>query len=73
MRKKIWIISGITMVILATGLFAVLNSASGKSKIERSTCCKKSKPCKTEKTGRPGELIMDNLSRQFISLLPASY
>ena len=72
MRKKIWIISGITMVILATGLFAVL-TASGKSSIERSTCCKKSKPCKTEKTGRPGELIMDNLSRQFISLLPATY
>ncbi len=72
MAKRIWIISGITLLLTAV-LFVMLSSATGKTKTTPPTCCKKSNQCKEgNKADDPADLIIENLSRQFIFVIPAT-
>lgn len=60
------------VVALTTALISLTSSASDGKKIETPTCCKKkTQECGTEnrKSGS-GELIMETMSRQFISISP---
>lgn len=70
MRKNNWIYLALAALIVATGFFVLTSSASGVKPNESPTCCKKkATDCGTEtrKTGN-GDLIMENMSRQFISI-----
>jgi hypothetical protein len=56
--------------VLVSAFFALTSSASGSKESESPACCnKKHQECQIEnKKGGAGELIMDNMSRQFISI-----
>jgi len=70
MRKNNWIYLALIAIIVATGFFVLTSSASEVKAKESPTCCKKkATDCETgiKKTGN-GDLIMENMSRQFISI-----
>jgi hypothetical protein len=71
--QKRTILSVTLITALLVTAFLVLNSASPVEKKETTpatpTCCKqKMKECVENKTNNSGEMIIDNLSRQFISI-----
>ena len=69
MRKKNWVFFGSAMLLLAVSLIVFRSAASDKKKAAPPTCCKRSGQYSGEKKqSGPGELIIENLSRQFISL-----
>ena len=70
MRKNNWFYIALIAIILATGFFVLTSSASEVKVKESPTCCKKkATDCGPgiKKTGN-GDLIMENMSRQFISI-----
>jgi hypothetical protein len=70
MQQRNWMIPGIAMILLVLSLIVFPSATTDKKKNAPATCCKKSmKECGGEnKTKAPGQLIMDNFSRQFISI-----
>ena len=70
MRKNNWIYIALIAIIVATGFFVLTSSASDVKVKESPTCSKKKgTECGSgiKKTGN-GDLIMENMSRQFISI-----
>ncbi|MFN8289059.1 MAG: hypothetical protein U0U70_02260 [Chitinophagaceae bacterium] len=68
--KRSTLIVIVTAAIFISGLvLTVSSSASGEKKKETPSCCKFGTECggKIKKSGS-GELIMENMSRQFISI-----
>ena len=76
MQKSNQVIITAVAVLLAVGAIVLTSSASGKNKKATApVCCKKmERKCESgnKKTGS-GELIMDNMSRQFISIFSFNY
>jgi hypothetical protein len=76
MKKSNRLILTAVAILLASVAIVLTSSASDKKKKTVSpTCCKKIETkCgpNNKKTGS-GELIMDNMSRQFISIFSATY
>ena len=70
MQKRNWMIPGIAMILLVLSLIVFPSATTDKKKNTHPTCCKKlMKECGGDnKTKAPGQLIMDNFSRQFISI-----
>jgi heme A synthase len=71
MKKSNRLILAALVLVLALGTIVLTSSASGKNKtIPSPTCCKKIESKCTPETRKnsSGELIMDNMSRQFISI-----
>jgi hypothetical protein len=71
--QKRTILSVTLITALLVAAFLLLNSATPVEKKETPatppTCCKqKTKECVENKTNSSGEMIIDNLSRQFISI-----
>ncbi|HUR66998.1 MAG TPA: hypothetical protein VMZ03_11680 [Chitinophagaceae bacterium] len=76
MKKSNRLILAAIILALTLGAIVLTSSASDKNKnIPLPTCCKKvESQCPLEnKKSRSGELIMDNMSRQFISLFSLTY
>lgn len=70
MRKNNWIYLALVAIIVATSFIVLTSSASDVKAKESPTCCKKkAAECSPgiKKTGN-GDLIMENMSRQFISI-----
>ena len=66
-KKAILSLMLVTAVLVAA--FLLFNSAAPAEKKEEPTCCKeKTEECVENKTNSSGEMIIDNLSRQFISI-----
>ncbi len=71
MQQKNWIFFLGVLVLLGVSLVVLKSSASDGKRQAPSTCCKKSQPCRCQKKDNgPGELIMEDLSHQFISITP---
>jgi hypothetical protein len=70
MQKKNWITIGIITLLLASSLVALYGHTPGQKQSDAdSTCCIKEKKC-VEKPRPSGEVLPENLSRQFIFILP---
>jgi len=70
MRKNYWTYLALAALIVATGFLVLTSSASEVKPQEAPTCCKKStEKClpANKKTGN-GDLIMESMSSQFISI-----
>lgn len=74
MKKIYWTYLALTALIMATGFFVLTSSASNGKVEDAPTCCKKSmnkgmNDCQPVKknTGN-GDLIMESMSSQFISI-----
>ncbi len=75
MRLTYRLLIGGLPLLLAAGLILSNSPAKGTKKNSAPTCCKKSPsacPGQSPKN-RKGELIMDNMSRQFIMINPVTY
>ena len=75
MKKKNWILTGLVAVGIAFCFLFIGFSFHASAQKEKSTCCsQKLKSC-AAKTNSPrsGEMILDNLSRQFLSIAPWGY
>ncbi len=60
------------ILVLATAFITLTSSSPNSKKVEDPTCCQKKLPecdTKTPKNGT-GELIMESMSRQFITVTP---
>lgn len=71
--KKINLLFIATFIIaIGTAFVSLTSSASDVKKAEAPTCCKKkATECPTEnKKNSSGEMIMESMSRQFISMSP---
>jgi hypothetical protein len=75
MKKKNWILTGL-VVVIAASCFLIIGSASyALPQKDQSTCCsQKMKNC-AAKSDSPasGEMFMENLSRQFLSITSLGY
>lgn len=72
MKKRNLLLLAVFTILAIASMIALTSSASNNKSIETPTCCKKKvNGCdvKDSKSGS-GELIMDNMSRQFISIAP---
>ena len=77
MKKKNWIITGLIAFLLVAGSVTVgfsSKTSSGQQQKDKdnSTCCQKMKECKSKGEGS-GEMILDNLSNQFMTILAAGH
>ena len=72
MKNKNWILFAIIAVLLPTGLIAF--SPSSPVTEQKPACCQKlmNKCGEKEKTA-PDDILMESLSRQFISIIPSVY
>jgi hypothetical protein len=68
--QKRTILSVTLITALLVAAFLLFNSAAPAEKKEKATCCKQNmKDCPVEnKANSSGEMIIENLSRQFISI-----
>ncbi len=70
MRKKNWIYFAALAILVAVS-FIVLTSSASNVKVKESPTCSKKKTGECNavpKKAGSGEMIMDNMSRQFISI-----
>jgi hypothetical protein len=75
MKKKNWILPGLIAILIAACFLFVGFSSYNSAQKEKSTCSSQQiKDC-TPKTNKPasGEMILDNLSRQFLSITTLGY
>ncbi len=78
MKKNKWMLTALSAFIILAGFIAVGFSSKPTvqqpeiNKDNNSTCCQKMQKCKA-KAGSSGEMIMDNLSRQFLTLFPLGH
>lgn len=75
MKKKNWILpSLIAFAVMAASIAPGLSSktSSAGPKEDNSTCCQKMKECKGKKEGSDG-ILLDNLSHQFMNIMPVGY
>lgn len=77
MQKKNWLFLTVVTTLLVTGLMVFSSSAPvQRMATPTPTCCKQNMsecPAKKKATNASGEMIIDNLSRQFISVPVFSY
>ncbi|MEP6700334.1 MAG: hypothetical protein ABJA85_03435 [Bacteroidota bacterium] len=72
MKKKNWALFAITAVLLAIGLIAFMPSSPATE--EKPACCQKlMNKCGEKEKTPPDDILMESLSRQFISIIPAGY
>ncbi len=81
MKKKNWILPGLVAILAVAYFLMVGFSPRVPAQKDKSTCCNQKmsvepggKNCapKTDSHGS-GEMILDNLSRQFLSVSPFGY
>jgi hypothetical protein len=71
MQKKNLAFFGVIAILLAASLFLLPSSSPVQ---QTPTCCKKyPEKCSNKESNAPGEMIIDNMSRQFISLSFSMY
>ncbi|NOT50301.1 MAG: hypothetical protein HOP10_03380 [Chitinophagaceae bacterium] len=78
MKKKKWILPGLVAFLVVAGSVTVGFSSKSSSVQKQenknnSTCCQKMKECENKDGGGSGEMMLDNLSRQFMTIFPAGY
>ncbi|HEY6062587.1 MAG TPA: hypothetical protein VIV35_03200 [Chitinophagaceae bacterium] len=75
MTKKNWILPGLVAILVAAYFLMVGFSPSATASKDKSTCCcQKMKNCAVKTRGSAsGEMILENLSRQFLSISPFEY
>jgi hypothetical protein len=72
MKNKNHILLSLATLLLVAGLFTLGSaSPSAEKEMKNSTCCKqKNSGCSPEKeTPADGDILLDNISRQFITIL----
>ncbi len=77
MKKKNWILSGLAAFLIVAGSLAIGFSSRASSVQKQkadpaATCCQKTNQC-TDKTGGSGEILLDNVSRQFMTIFAAGH
>jgi hypothetical protein len=76
MKKKNWILPGLVAFLVVAGSltvgFSSRASVQKQKNKDNSTCCQKMQECKTG-DGSSGETILDNLSRQFMTVFSTGY
>jgi len=72
MKNKNWVIPGLIAILVASSFLVIGFSSHASAQKEKSTCCsQKMKSCDGRiKSAVPGDLIMENLSRQFLGISP---
>jgi hypothetical protein len=75
MKKKNWILPGLVAILAAVYFLIVGFSPRVPAQKDNSTCCcQKMKNCAAKTKGSAsGEMILENLSRQFLSISPFGY
>ncbi|HMK27854.1 MAG TPA: hypothetical protein VK483_17605 [Chitinophagaceae bacterium] len=81
MKNKNWIIPTLIAVLVASSFFIIGFSSHASAQKERSTCCSQKmspgpagKGCNGKiKTTTPGDMILENFSRQFLAISPLGY
>jgi len=75
MKKKNWILPGVVAILVAAYFLIVGFSPRAAAQKEKSTCCsQKMKDCEGKINGAtPGDIMLDNISRQFLSISTLVY
>jgi hypothetical protein len=75
MKKKNWILPGLVVILMAAYFLMVGFSPRAAAQIEKSTCCtKKMKNCEgRNNSATPGDIILENFSRQFLIISSFGY
>jgi len=81
MKKKNWILSGFVAVLVASCFLFIGFSSHAFAQKDKSTCCSQSlsagsggKNCAAKtNSSASGEMILENLSRQFLFITPLRY
>jgi hypothetical protein len=75
MQRKNRIFFGVTAVLLAASLVLLRSFTPAPAAVQEiPACCKKAtEKCTDTKNNNPGGMIIDNMSRQFISLNLSAY
>lgn len=70
MKNKNWVISGLIAVLIASSFLIIGFSSHASAQKEKSTCCsQKMKDCDGKMNrSTSGDMIMENLSRQFLGI-----
>lgn len=72
MKKKNWILPGLVAILVAAYFLMVGFSPRPPAQKDQPTCCtQKMKNCAAKPNSQgSGEMILENLSRQFLSISP---
>jgi hypothetical protein len=78
MKNKNWIIPALIAILLVSSFFIIGYSSHASVQKEKSTCCSQKmstgsagKGCDGGiKTTTPGDMILENFSRQFLTISP---
>jgi hypothetical protein len=75
MKKKNWILPGLVAILVAAYFLMVGFSPRAVVQNEKSTCCsQKMKGCEGKINGAtPGDIMLDNIFRQFLSISTLVY
>lgn len=75
MKKKNWILPGLVAILVVAYFLMVGFSPRAAAQKEKSTCCtQKMKSCEGENNSdTPGDMMLDNISRQFLSISTLVY
>ena len=76
MKNKKWILPALVTILVAFSFFIIGFSSHASVQKERSTCCSQKMPAGGKgcdgriKTATPGDIILENFSRQFLTISP---
>jgi hypothetical protein len=81
MKKKNWILTGLAAILVASFFLFIGFSSNASAQKEKSTCCNQKtstgpggKNCSTRSSSPASwEIFPENLSRQFLYILPLGY
>ena len=81
MKNKKWILPALIAILVASSFFIIGFSSHASAQKEKSTCRSQKMPagsagkgCDTRiKTATPGDMILENFSRQFLTISPSGY
>jgi len=75
MKKKNWILTAFVAVVVASCILFIGFSSHASAQKDKSTCCSQNVNKCAAKTSSPGsgEMILDNLYRQFLAIKPFEY
>jgi hypothetical protein len=78
MKKKNWILTGVVAILVTSGFLFIGFSSHASSQKDKATCCSQKmapgKNCSAKPNNRTsGEMILENLSTQFLFISPLGY
>jgi hypothetical protein len=81
MKIKNWVLPGLIAILVASGFLFIGFSSHASAKKEKSTCCSQKMSAKpggkgcdeTKNSPATGDMILENFSRQFLSISPLAH